>query len=1074
MIHRSPQSRRRLAALATILTGVALALAPVAAADGALLTGGPTGPTNDDTPSFTWSASGAATCALDGADPAPCTSPFTASELADGPHVFEVRVADEVDARSFVLDTVAPTLRMGGADATHTEPVATFTFTAEAGAETACAIDSGSFEPCTSPYATPALRNGTHAVHVRATDGAGNETATSRIARMEVEAPDTAIAAGPGDFTDEARPTFSFTATRPGSRFLCTLDDAAAVPCGASWAPETALAVGPHTLSVRAVDAAGNADASPAERRFTVAQCERSVRIGAVDIAADCLRNTGGQLEASGPVKVNGITFNPKGKAGAATIAIDQADRKVVIRDVQLRMGAIVLYQGDLEFTVPAEDTFTLATIDLETKTRSDAPAGDSEAALDLAGDDDAQAAGFPLKGQAKLELSKGAAILTANIELPAVFTDAEGNGLTGMVKISSDNARGVRLDQARVTAPLAFIGKLELQNLSVAFIGDGSGAAGPTCNTPSPGLRWEGSASVIVLPTPDRTQLTDVGVGFADGTLSHAEATWLPGSDGASLGGGVKLTKLSVGLCAGPPVKLTGRAGLTAMPGADGKPRLLVPDAGLIYTGGTDGGPWTIRAEAPEATLAGDIPFAFRDLFVQVSSAGSVEFGGGVRFSVPLKGAAGPVSLDAAVTVDASAKGFIEGSTFNVDLQATGCFTGTFSVESLPSVPFSDVCPGIEGVVSSTGFAVCGSLKVGSRDIGRIGAGKRWDGALNFMSGACDVGPWRVARPAATGATAARLSAPGTRRFTVPGGRRGVLVALRGADGPPQVTLRGPGGQSITTPADASGSTRTDRALAFANVAAKTTYVALRAPQGGTWTASPVAPTGHSSSPGEAPSQHEAGASDRSSIADVTAAELLPPPRVRGTVAGRGRERTLRFVASSRAGQTIRFVERGRGVARTVKVLRTGGNGRAAFRPAPGPAGKRTIEALVEQDGVPRERITVATYSAPGPQRPGRPAQVAVARHAKGLAITWSPAVRATRYAIRVQLDDGRALFFVRPRTSRALIVPGVPRSVGVAARVVGLRRDNTAGPAGTARSAASEAKAKAKPAQTESGSRR
>ncbi len=60
-----------------------------------------------------------------------------------------------------------------------------------------------------------------------------------------------------------------------------------------------------------------------------------------------------------------------------------------------------------------------------------------------------------------------------------------------------------------------------------------------------------------------------------------------------------------------------------------------------------------------------------------------------------------------------------------------------------------------VDGVVSSTGVAVCGALTVGDRNLGRIGAGLRWGKPVQFMGSSCDVGPWRVAKeapaPAAT-----------------------------------------------------------------------------------------------------------------------------------------------------------------------------------------------------------------------------------------------------------------------------------------------------------------------------------
>lgn len=146
---------------------------------------GPNGPTRDSTPSFSFSAPGAAgyECRIDTAAFAGCSSPFQAPELADGSHSFEVRAIDgagNVEAtparRTVVVDTRSPESTItGGPAGTTPDPRPAFSFRAdEGGAKTLCRLDSGAFSPCSSPFGFARLADGPHVFAVRAVDAAGN------------------------------------------------------------------------------------------------------------------------------------------------------------------------------------------------------------------------------------------------------------------------------------------------------------------------------------------------------------------------------------------------------------------------------------------------------------------------------------------------------------------------------------------------------------------------------------------------------------------------------------------------------------------------------------------------------------------------------------------------------------------------------------------------------------------------------------------------------------------------------------------------------------------------------------
>jgi hypothetical protein len=82
-------------------------------------------------------------------------------------------------------------------------------------------------------------------------------------------APDTTITSGPTGSTTDTTPSFAFTATESGSTFACKLDAGAYAACTSPKA-YSALTVASHTFSVRATDPAGNTDATPAMKTWTV------------------------------------------------------------------------------------------------------------------------------------------------------------------------------------------------------------------------------------------------------------------------------------------------------------------------------------------------------------------------------------------------------------------------------------------------------------------------------------------------------------------------------------------------------------------------------------------------------------------------------------------------------------------------------------------------------------------------------------------------------------------------------------------------------------------------------------
>jgi hypothetical protein len=229
---------------------------------------------------------------------------------------------------SFVTDaeTVPPRTTIGGGPSGATSAATpSFAFTSnEAGSTFECRIDGGSFAACTAPYTSATLAEGSHTFEVRATDLAGNvePVPESRTFTVDTTPPGASITSGPSGPTDDATPAFAFTAGQSGSTFECRVDGGAWASCGSPFTSPT-LVDGAHTFEVRATDPAGNVDATPASRSFTVV---RPASPPAVDNAPARPAPTAQPSPARGPTV--SITSVPKDDDPVPVVAFvaDQPD----------------------------------------------------------------------------------------------------------------------------------------------------------------------------------------------------------------------------------------------------------------------------------------------------------------------------------------------------------------------------------------------------------------------------------------------------------------------------------------------------------------------------------------------------------------------------------------------------------------------------------------------------------------------------------------------------------------------------------------------------------------------------
>lgn len=219
------------------------------------------------------------TCSLDDGPPEGCSSPVTHDGLAQGPHTFSVRAVDAAGNASanrthtWTIDgsPVDTAITAGPAEGSSTRSTsAAFQFqSSPGGLPFECSLDAAAYVGCSSPR-TVGVGEGPHTFAVRAvTGGVPDPTPATRSWTVDLTDPDTTITGGPSGSSNQTQPSFAFASNETGATFRCRLDGSAWQECAT---PRTVgqLSAGSHTFQVRAHDAAGNRDGSPASRTWTV------------------------------------------------------------------------------------------------------------------------------------------------------------------------------------------------------------------------------------------------------------------------------------------------------------------------------------------------------------------------------------------------------------------------------------------------------------------------------------------------------------------------------------------------------------------------------------------------------------------------------------------------------------------------------------------------------------------------------------------------------------------------------------------------------------------------------------
>jgi hypothetical protein len=187
---------------------------------------------------------------------------------------------------TFTVDTVAPVLTIGapaeGAALPTSQPQISGRAGTAAGDATTVAVTLTG--PATTTLTTPrgadgsfavapatALPDGQYVATATQTDAAGNATTTGpRAFRIDAHAPETTISSGPVPTGGGTRSIKIEFGADEAATFRCTLDGAALAACAPPQLVLRNLSKGRHRLTVAATDSAGNTDATPATRTFTI------------------------------------------------------------------------------------------------------------------------------------------------------------------------------------------------------------------------------------------------------------------------------------------------------------------------------------------------------------------------------------------------------------------------------------------------------------------------------------------------------------------------------------------------------------------------------------------------------------------------------------------------------------------------------------------------------------------------------------------------------------------------------------------------------------------------------------
>jgi len=237
----------------------------------------PPNPDNSSSPSFAFSCDDVPCtfqCQMDSGGFSACSSPRNYSGLSESAHTFEVKATDFAGNPDLTPASYSWTIDLNPPDTQITNQPPALTKATSAIFEFACTeppctyeckLDSLGWSSCTSPQDYSNLAEGSHTFQVRAIDSALNvdSTPAAYTWTIDITPPETFLDSYPPNPSNSTTADFTFHCTGGPCAFECNLDSGGWSFCSAPKSYSGLLA-GSHDFQVRATDAAGNLEPSPA------------------------------------------------------------------------------------------------------------------------------------------------------------------------------------------------------------------------------------------------------------------------------------------------------------------------------------------------------------------------------------------------------------------------------------------------------------------------------------------------------------------------------------------------------------------------------------------------------------------------------------------------------------------------------------------------------------------------------------------------------------------------------------------------------------------------------------------